>query len=267
MTVTPRFAFVTGAGSGIGRAIVTRLAAEGWVVVLADVDGAAISATAQQLGGGAMAIATDVTQPASVGAAFAQLAGQTGGKLDLLVNCAGLLFTGDFEDEPLEHAQRMMAVNTLGPVLCCRAALPLLKASATQGRNPVVINISSASAIFGIPSMGLYSATKFFVRGLTEALASEWARHGIKVRTVVPPFVNTPMVQTNPNHLLMKRLGVDLAPDDVARQVLIAARRGPLHRAVSLKFKALILLSYVLPAPAMRFGLRVMAGYWPARKD
>jgi NAD(P)-dependent dehydrogenase (short-subunit alcohol dehydrogenase family) len=114
--------------------------------------------------------------------------------------------------------------------------------------------------------MAVYSASKFWVRGFTEALASEWARHGISVRSVVPPFVNTPMLHASPDHLLMRRLGINLGPDEVARQVLIAARRGPLHRPVSWRFKALLAAQHVLPASWMRFGLAAASGYWPLRR-
>ena len=267
MTTSPRFALVTGAGSGIGRSIAKRLAGEGWIVALVDVEEAAIGALAQEIGENAVTIGADVSKADSVSDAFARFAERTDDKLDLLVNNAGLLFTGNFEDEPENHLVRLLAVNNLGPALCCRAALPLLKRSAQLGRRPAVVNLSSASSVFGIPSMGVYSASKFWVRGFTEALASEWKRHGISVRSVVPPFVNTPMLQGSKDHLLMNRLGVNLEPDAVADQVLIAARRGPLHRPVSLNFKALLVISHLVPAAVMRFGLAWLAGYWPVRKS
>jgi NAD(P)-dependent dehydrogenase (short-subunit alcohol dehydrogenase family) len=266
MMSSSRIALVTGAGSGIGRSIAKLLAREGWRVAVVDVHGDAVETLAREIGDDAVAISADVSNPVSVQSAFETVAERFDGTLDLLVNCAGLLYTGDFEDEPQDHLIRMLAVNNLGPALCCRAALRLLRKSAQLGRRPAVVNLSSASSIIGIPSMGVYSASKFWVRGFTEALASEWARHGIAVRSVVPSFVNTPMVQGGKEHLLMRRLGIDLQPDEVAKQVLIAARRGPLHRPVSLSFRVLLLISHVVPACAMRFGLAWLAGYWPTRK-
>jgi NAD(P)-dependent dehydrogenase (short-subunit alcohol dehydrogenase family) len=261
MSTGQKFALVTGAGSGIGRSIALALFAQGWTVCLVDVNQAAIDALAEGKGARALALATDISDAASVSQTLVRFAELSQGRLDLLVNNAGLLFTGNFEDQPLEHLTRLLAVNNLGPALCCRAALPLLKASAQQGRQPAVVNISSASSVFGIPSMAIYSASKFWVRGFTEALASEWKRHGIAVRSVVPPFVNTPMLQANRDHLLMRRLGVDLEPDAVAKQVLIAAHSGPLHRPVSWRFKALLLANFLLPKPVMRAALAWLGGY------
>ena len=266
MRTTDRFALVTGAGSGIGRSIATRLLQEGWKVALVDLNLQTIEPTAQNHRGFAVAIAADVSNANSVEQAFAKLGEFSGGTLDLLVNNAGLLYTGDFEDQPLDHLHRILAVNNLGPALCCRCALPMLKKSVQRGRYPAVVNMSSASSVFGIPSMAVYSASKFWVRGFTEALASEWKRHGIAVRSVVPPFVNTPMLQANKDHLLMKRLGINLGPDAVAKQVLTAARRGPLHRSVSWRFKLLLAINFVLPSRVMRIALAWLGGYWPARK-
>ncbi len=172
-----------------------------------------------------------------------------------------------YPDQPLEHLVRLQSVNNLGVALCCRGALPLLRRSADLGGHPAVVNLSSASSVFGIPSMAVYSASKFWVRGLTEALAGEWARHGIAVRSVVPPFVSTPMLQANPSHLLMRRLGINLGPDEVAKQVLIAAHSGPLHRAVSWRFKALLVANFLLPKAVMRTALAGLAGYWPVGKE
>lgn len=266
MTTAARFALVTGAGSGIGREIARALARENWFVGLVDVDAEAVAALATEIGEGATAIVADVSNAESVGKAFAAYAEKSGGKLDLLVNNAGLLFTGNFEDQPLDRLAQLLAVNNLGPALCCRTALPMLIASARRGGRSAVVNLASASAIFGIPSMAAYSASKFWVRGFTEALAGEWARYGISVRDVIPPFVNTPMLKGGQDHLLMKRLGVNLEPEAVAKQVLIAARRGPLHRFVTLDLKALKLISHILPAAVMRFGLAWISGYWPVGK-
>jgi NAD(P)-dependent dehydrogenase (short-subunit alcohol dehydrogenase family) len=261
MSAVDRFALVTGAGSGIGRSIALALFAQGWTVCLVDVNQDAIDALAEGKGTSALAMATDITDANAVAQTFARFAERSGGKLDLLVNNAGLLFAGNFEDQPLDHLTRLLAVNNLGPALCCRAALPLLKESARMGRRPAVVNLSSASSVFGIPSMAVYSASKFWVRGFTEALSSEWKRHGIAVRSVVPPFVNTPMLHANKDHLLMNRLGVNLAPDAVAQQVLTAADHGPLHRPVSWRFKTLLLANFLLPKPVMRAALAWLGGY------
>ncbi len=264
MSSTKRHALVTGAGSGIGRAVATALIRDGWAVGLVDVDKAAIYTLARQLGVQAWAVVADVSDYASVQQAFAAYGQHHDGRLDLLVNSAGLLYMGHFEDQAPVHMARLLAVNNLGMAHCCHAALPLLQRSAAHGLHPAVVNLSSASAITGIPSMAIYSASKFWVSGFTEALASEWARHGIAVRDVMPPFVQTPMLAGGANNLFIQRLGVDLQPEFVARQVLLAAHQGPLHRTVSWRLKALLVLQRVLPARVIRKAVAWISGY-PAR--
>ena len=261
MITTPRHALVTGAGSGIGRAVATALVREGWTVGLVDVEKTAIYTLARQLGVQAWAMVADVSDHASVQQAFAVYAQHHDGRLDLLVNSAGLLYMGHFEDQAPPHLARLLAVNNLGMAHCCYAALPLLQRSAKQGLRPAVVNLSSASAITGIPSMAVYSASKFWVSGFTEALASEWARHGIAVHDVMPPFVNTPMLAGGAQNPFIQRLGVDLEPQEVARQILRAATGGPLHRPISWRLKALLALKGVLPARLLRRVVARLGGY------
>ncbi len=180
------------------------------------------------------------------------------------MNCAGLLYTDHFEDQPSERIAQLLAVNNLGVADCCQAALPLLKQSVRNGGRPSFVNLSSASAVFGIPSMAVYSASKFWVRGFTEALAGEWASHGKAVRDVMPPFLRTPMLHASADNPFVKTLGVDLSPEAVARQVLAAADSGPLHRLVSFRFKALLLFCKLITDFLVRTALARIAGRNPA---
>lgn len=256
-----RCAVVTGAASGIGAAVARHLIEAGWVVGLIDLPGATLQAAGAAMGDGGMVLAADVTDAAAVGAAFAAFAGRSGGRLDLLVNAAGLLYTGPFEDQAPADLARLLAVNNLGVALCCRAALPLLCASADAGGKPVVINLSSASAVVGIPSFAAYSASKFWVRGFTEALAMEWARRGIAVRSVLPPFVRTAMVAGREDNLFIKRLGVSIGPEAVVPAILAAMAGGPRHRPVTALFTAFTLLARFIPAPILRGGIALLGGY------
>ena len=256
-----RQAIVTGAASGIGRAVAGLLVKEGWQVGLADIDEAELGKLVRRLGKQAFALPADVSNPDSITTLFERFGEFSNGRLDLLVNCAGLLYTGHFEDQPQTQMARLLAVNNLGLALCCQTALPLLRKSADLGMRPVVVNLSSASAVLGIPSMATYSASKFWVRGFTEALASEWARYGIAVRDIMPPFVNTPMLHGRADNLFVKRLGVNLDAEDVARQIIAAADGGPLHQPISLQFKALLAVSHIVPAPVARGVLSLIGGY------
>jgi NAD(P)-dependent dehydrogenase (short-subunit alcohol dehydrogenase family) len=139
--------------------------------------------------------------------------------LDVLLNNAGILASGALEDIPLARQHLLIDVNVKGVLNGCYLALPYLK----QRKNSRVINLCSASALYGQPSLAVYSATKFAVRGLTEALDLEWASHGIRVMDVLPLFVQTDMV-TNMNADSIKNMGVHLSASDVANTILQAAR-------------------------------------------
>jgi NAD(P)-dependent dehydrogenase (short-subunit alcohol dehydrogenase family) len=230
--VTGRSVVVTGAGRGIGRATAALFAREGWRVGAYDVDEAAVADLAAALPEADLqAGRLDVTDPdgwARVLAGFT-----AGGPLDLLVNNAGVLAPGAFADVPLEALHRVVEVNLGGVVAGCAAAFPYLR------RGSCVVNLASASALYGQPGLAVYSATKAAVCALTEALDLEWEPLGIRVVDVLPLFVQTGMVDAaarEPAVRSLQTLGVRLQPEDVAAAVRLAVDdrsrvRGP-HRAV-----------------------------------
>jgi NAD(P)-dependent dehydrogenase (short-subunit alcohol dehydrogenase family) len=213
-----RCAFITGAANGIGRATATLFAKQGWFVGLADIDEAALAALAQEIGPQqAWACRLDVTSEAEWQAALAGFVAHTG-RLDLLVNNAGILISGQFTSNPLARHHALVDVNLKGALNGCHVARPSLLR--TPGAR--VINLSSASAEYGQASLATYSATKFAVRGLTEALNIEWQADGIRVMDVMPLFVRTALVE-GMDAPSVRRLGVRLTPDDVAQAVWRAA--------------------------------------------
>lgn len=258
----PRFALVTGAGSGIGLATAGRLVKAGWRVALVDVNGEALARAASDLGPASLPFTCDLSDATAVEALMQAVSAASGGRLDLLVNNAGLLWSGHFKDQTPQSIARITTVNTMALAICTRFAFPLLKASADAGGKPVVINLSSASAAAGIPSLAIYSASKFWVRGFTEALAVEWRGQGIAVRDVMPPFVHTPMMAgdaaANPFHV---RLGANLSADDVARAIVSSIRSGPLHRYMTLQLQLTRLLIALLPGSWTRRALSAIGGY------
>lgn len=193
---TARTAIVTGAGSGIGRAIATRLAADGLVVAVLDLDDeAAEKVTAEIVGAGHQAVAiggVDVADRAQVDAAVERVRVDTGPPL-VLVNNAGVTGFKRFADITDEKWDRLMQVNLNGPFYCTQAVLPDMEA-ARWGR---IVNISSSSAQGGQPYMVHYVTSKAGLIGMTKALALELGPLGITVNTIPPGFIDTPMLRVS----------------------------------------------------------------------
>lgn len=245
-----RSIFVTGAAAGIGRATALLFARRGFRVGLYDVDELGLARVAGEIGERAAVWGRlDVADPRSVEAAVAAFGAWTGGRMDVLFNCAGILRMGAFDAIPIAEYEKEIAINVLGPVYVTRAALPLLE----RGERPVIVTMSSASAQYGVPEMAVYSATKFFVRGLTEALDLELAGRGIRVCDVAPGYVATEMVssQRTPAKSVGK-LGVSLTADDVAEVVWKAVHGSGVHHFVEAKVAALARIGGALPSVARR---------------
>lgn len=249
-------ALVTGAANGIGAATARLFAARGWFVGLADIDVAAFAALAAELGEAkALPLVLDVRLVEDWQRALRAFIERTG-RLDLLVNNAGILVSGPFAESPLERHHAVVDVNVKGLINGCALARPYLAASP----NACVINLSSAAAVYGQASLATYSATKFAVRGLTEALNIEWQADGIRVMDVMPLFVHTAMVQGLRANSI-ERLGVHLAPDDVARVVWrAAAHRGytRVHWPVGLPAAMIRRLTALSPDRLNRFVERLI---------
>ncbi|HEV7633198.1 MAG TPA: SDR family oxidoreductase [Steroidobacteraceae bacterium] len=175
--MTKKVALVTGAGSGIGRAVAIALAGAGYAVVLAGRRPEALQATAQAAGHGALGVATDVTDPAAVAALFARCV-ELHGRLDLLFNNAGTAAPPTaIEDLPVETWRRVIDTNLTGAFLCIQAAMRVMKAQDPRGGR--IINNGSIAASTPRPNMAAYTASKHAISGLTKSTSLEGRRYDI----------------------------------------------------------------------------------------
>lgn len=244
-----RSVFITGAAAGIGRATAQLFARNGYRVGAYDIDRAGLESLGEEIsaaGGDVVTGRLDVTDAEQWSAQLTAFAGPAG-RLDVLVNNAGVLANGAFADVPLSTHRRMIDINVYGALAGLHEAFPYLRD--TPGAQ--VVNMCSASALYGQPELATYSATKFALRALTEALDLEWRPHGIRVVAMWPLFVQTAMtdgVETGST----KSLGVNLQPADVAKAVFsVTHGRRPwptkVHYPVGGQTKVIALLSQISP--------------------
>ncbi|HEX4833059.1 MAG TPA: SDR family NAD(P)-dependent oxidoreductase [Trebonia sp.] len=240
-TLQSTVALVTGASSGIGQATARRLAARGATVVLVARRQDRIDALAKELtgaGGEAVALAADLTGADAAAAAVTTAVDQFG-RLDILVNSAGVMLTGDSAAAPLSEWERMVDINVKGLLYVTKAALPHLIEAAADSRRRVadVVNISSIAGRFAIPGGAVYNATKFGVTGATEAWRQEYARRNVRFSVIEPGLTQTELI----GHMqpaVQERMAArfadveQLQPDDIAEAVEYIVT-SPRRRAVA----------------------------------
>lgn len=216
-------ALVTGAGSsGIGRATVHRLVEEGATVLAVDLSADGLAVTAAEAGdpGRVATLAGDVADPDTAKVAVAAAKDLGGGRLDLLVNGAGILRFEHSHEATLEGWEQILRVNLTGTFLFCQAAIPSLLE--TRG---AIVNIASTSSQFGHPWAAAYASSKGGVLALTKTLAVEYAKQGLRVNSVSPGSIETPItgmfdLPEGADGKLLYRI---MAPTGMAKPDVIAA--------------------------------------------
>lgn len=227
--VAGKITLVTAAADGIGAAAARRLAEEGAVLVLSDLDGDAVAGLAAELGEDAIGLAHDAGDPADWEAVVEAIKARHG-RLDVLVNNAGISRAGSIEEQSLEDLQAVIRVNLEGTFMGCKHAIDLMSGGGS------IINVSSVHGIRAAPHEAAYSATKGAVRLLTKSVALHCAQAGHKIRcnSVHPGYILTTMMEkwldasgereTLEADLIAKHpIGFLGVPEDVAQGILYLA--------------------------------------------
>ena len=232
-------ALVTGASSGIGAATATSLAAQGAAVALAARRAdrlAALAADIKGQGGTALVLESDITDQEQATAAVQRTVAELG-RLDTLVNNAGVMLLGPIVDAPLSEWQQMVQLNVLGLLYCAHAALPHLLRAAQDGPRQVadMVNVSSVAGRAARVGNGVYSLTKFGVGAFSEALRQEVAKRYVRVSLVEPGATATELASHNRPEILdsiRNQFGSRMEASDIADAITYIVTR-PRHVALN----------------------------------
>ncbi|HXG29333.1 MAG TPA: SDR family oxidoreductase [Nevskiales bacterium] len=247
---------VTGAASGIGRAVAEQAAAEGAVLFLADIDAARLEAVADGIRqrGGQLGLvrAFDISDYEAV-RGFARDIHAGFGSLDVLMNIAGISVWGAVEKLDHQDWRRCVDINLMGPIHVIECFVPeMIRA----GRGGWLVNVSSAAGLFGLPWHAAYSASKFGLRGVSEVLRFDLKRHGIGVSLVCPGGVDTGLVQT-----------VEIRGVDTATPEFRGLKKRFQKQAATPAHAARLILKGMKAGRYMIFtSFDVRLGYWIQRK-
>jgi NAD(P)-dependent dehydrogenase (short-subunit alcohol dehydrogenase family) len=226
-TSTRRIALVTGAAQGIGQRTALLLADRAHALVLSDLRACVeTKAAIEALGGECVEHVGDLCDEAVIDA-LAERVGERWGRLDVLVNNAGIALIAPIEKTAAAQLRRVLEVNLVAPFLLCRALSPLLFAA----RGASVVNVASIAGLAGVADRAAYNASKHGLVGLTRTLAAEWGGRGVRVNAVCPAWVKTPMddasqgsgMYTDADITERVPMGRFASPDDVARAIAFLA--------------------------------------------
>ena len=252
--------FITGGASGIGRAVAARFGSQGWFVGLADVNEGGMRETAALVPAEMSSLhKLDVRDRAAWDDALAACAKASGGRIDVVFNNAGIPLGGNLIDNNVAEIERCLDINLKGVLFGAQAAHPWLKASAPGS---CLLNTASAAGIYGSPGASVYSATKFGVRALTECLDAEWAPDEIKVADLMPAFIDTPLIDMNPNQATNEHIrgrviesGLEITPvSEVAEAAWKAVHGDALHTRVGKTAHRLAFAARWMPGRLRKMG-------------
>ena len=250
-SLTGKVAVVTGGGRGIGKAISRSLAREGVRVAIADLDGEIAEQAAAEVGGGAIGLALDVTDRPAFTAALDDIEGRLG-PIDVIVNNAGIMPIGRFEDETDATAIRQLELNLHAVIHGSKEAIRRMK---PRGSGHIV-NVASIAGKFGAPGGATYSACKHGVVGLSESIRAELFGTGVEVHVVMPAFVDTELIAGTNELKGVKRQ----TPEDVAEAIVDALKFGRFDVFVPKSLVGLVRSSALTPRSFSEWLGRKMGG-------
>jgi NAD(P)-dependent dehydrogenase (short-subunit alcohol dehydrogenase family) len=255
---TRKAIFITGGASGIGRAIALYFGARDWFVGVGDVDEAGMRETLGLIGHGFTFQHTfDVRDREAWDRALDGFATAAGGRIDVLANNAGIPIGGALEENSESEITRCLDINLKGVLFGAQAAYPHLKKTAPGS---CLLNTASMAGIYGTPGTSVYSATKFGVKGMTESLDAEWWDDGIKVRSLCPGFIDTPLLDHTPNAKTnqgirerVQESGLEITPVEVVAQAAWDAVHGEqLHTLVGKTARRMAFAARWMPGRARK---------------
>ncbi|WP_372368194.1 SDR family oxidoreductase [Candidatus Uabimicrobium sp. HlEnr_7] len=237
--------FITGAASGIGKETALFFAERDWFVGLFDVNENGLVELAEKIGEEQCCYkVVDVSDFQEMEQAVAFFGEKTNNQMNVLFNNAGVMHMDFFENIPHESHVKAVQVNIMGVVNGVYACLDILKNTPKAH----IVSMCSASAFYGTPEVATYSATKFFVRGFTEALNIELEKKGITVTDLMPLFVNTHMIKSQDHQCnSLKKFGAQLSPQQIAKIVWKAAHKKKVHWVPTLQLKFLSYMGNAFP--------------------
>lgn len=253
-----RRAFVTGGGSGLGLALATHLARDGWSLGLLDREPARLDAAVRELAAAGArdvhAYVADVTDEAAFTRAIDDYAARAGG-LDLMVNNAGVAAAGAVDVAPIDDWRWLVEINVIGVAIGCRAAIPHLK-RAGAGH---VLNVASAASFACAATLGAYNASKAAVVAITETLVQEFAGTGLRATVAMPGFFRTNLLEgarVSGNAGVIARKLMErstTSAEQVAREILDACARGRVHVVLPAPYPLLWRFKRLAPARFLRW--------------
>lgn len=246
---TDKTVAVTGAGSGIGKALASALVRRGAHVWLSDINGPAAEAATREIGEGARFAALDVADSEAVTAHVQDVARQHG-RIDALFNNAGIGVGGDLRELNLAHFDRSLDVNVRGVVHGILAAFPIMKA---QGSG-IIVNTASAAGLLGLPLMAPYAMSKHAVVGLSNSLRFEAAEHNVQMNVLCPMAIETPLLETD----ISRDLGAPWRPDIRGYLTRVGGPPYPVDRFVDYALRQIERNKGIIVAP---LGARLRLGF------